>query len=310
MRQPLPPLPRLGVGRVEGGQQPHVVRCPPRGELGHQRPRPRACVLALARDGEHADLVEVDDHRLAAQRRAPLHHLARLLERVRLVLGERVHAQVELDLAVERDRARAEAHMQEVLVIRPALPHVGALDEQRPQPPRVGVQPRQRRALALAGLGQLGVALAQVLRVAASLRGRPLAHAALLRPAHAERERHQQHEHRPGDVQERAVLVDDREAHHADPADDGEQHLDDRGVGRCGLGRRRRDAQRLRRHGRRIFPRGSMEGQRVLGCHLVISHTTGRPHSCRGVCFRCLGYPCWRRPTGAKGGTPGCPTLL
>ena len=289
VRQPLPPLPCPRVGRVEGGQQPHVVRRAPGRELRHQRPCPRTRALAIAGDGEHADLLEVDHHRLAAQRRAPLDHLASLLERVRLVLGERVHAEVERDVAVERDRPGAEAHVQEVLVVGPALPDVGALDQQRPQPAHVGVQPRHRAALELARLRQLAVALAQVLGVPSRLLGRPLAHAAALRPAHAERERQQEQQHRPGDVQEHAVPVDDREADHADPADDGKQQLDDRRVGRNRLRRRRRDAQRVRRNGRRILPRRSMEGQGVLCRHLVISHTTDGQHSCRGVHFRCVG---------------------
>ena len=205
VRQPLPPLPRLGVLGREGRQQPQVVRRAPGGELVHQRARPRARALAIAGHGQHADAVEVDHHRLTAQRAPPLDELARLLERVRLVLGERVHPEVELDGPVERHRAGAEPDVQEVAMVGPALPHVGALDQQRPQAPRIGVQARQRPALELAGLGQLVVALAQVLGVAARLVGRALAHRALLRPAHAEREQQQQRDHRARDVQEQRV---------------------------------------------------------------------------------------------------------
>ena len=230
--------------------------------------RVHARALAIAGHGQHADVREVDDDGLAAQRRAAVHHLARLLQRLRLVLGERVHPQVELDVAVERHVAGAQAHVEEVVVVGPALPDVLALDEQRPQAAGVRIQACERPALQLPGLGELGLALAQVLRVPARLGRRPLAHAPLLRPADADRGADHQHDHRPGDVEERAVAVDEREAEHPDAADHGHEHLDDRGVRGRGLRRRSRYAQPLRGHGLRILARRSMEGQRVLCCHL------------------------------------------
>ena len=284
VREPLPPLPGLGGLGLERRQQPDVVRRAPGGELVHQRARPRARVVALAGDGQHADLGEVDDHRLTAQRASALDQLARLLERVRLVLGERVHAEVEVDLAVQRHGAGAEPDVQEVAMVGPALPDVGALDQQRPQAAGVGIQTCQRPALELAGLRQLGVALAQVLGVAPGLVGRPLAHLALLRPAHAEREQQQQRDHAAGDVEEQRVAVDQREADHADAAHDREEELDDRGVRRGRLDRRRRDAQPLRGNGGRILPGRAMEGQRVLCCHECLHGY----HGCRSFRPRCL----------------------
>ena len=258
VRQPLPHSQASASSAPEGRQQPQVVRRPPGRELVHQRPGPRARVVAGAGHREHADVAEIDDHRLTAQRASPLDELARLLERVRLVLGKRVETEVELHLAVERHRPRAEPHVQEVAVVGPALPHVGALDQQRPEPPGIRIQPRERPALELAGLGQLDVALAQVLGVAAGLVGRALAHLALLRPAHADREQQQQHDHRAGDVEEQRVAVDDREADQAHAAHHREQQLDERGVRRRGLRRRRRDPQPLRRHGGWILPGRAM----------------------------------------------------
>ena len=102
------------------------------------------------------------------------------------------------------DGALAEPHVQEVLVVRAALPDVAALHELRPQRLRVGVQARQRGALQLARARQVEVLLAQVVGVAPRVGRGALAHAALLRPAHAERERQQQDDHRAGDVEERA----------------------------------------------------------------------------------------------------------
>ena len=274
VRQPLAPLPLVGVLGGEGGEQPQVVRRAPGGELVHQRARPRAGAVAVAGHGQHADVGEVDHHRLAAQRLSPLDELARLVQRLHLVLGERVHAEVELDFAVERHVAGAEPHVQEVAVVGPALPHVRALDQQRPQPAGLGVESRQSAALQLARLRQLDVALAQVLRVPARVVRRALAHRALLRPPHSDRERQQQHDHRPGDEQERAAPVDDREADEADAADNREEDLDQRRVRWRRLGRRRRDPQPLGGHGPGIFPRRAMESQRVLCRHLGTTNTT------------------------------------
>jgi hypothetical protein len=260
------------------------MRGAPGGELAHQRARPRPAAVAIAGHGQHADVGEVDDDRLAAQRRAAVDQLARLLQRLWLIVGERVHPEVEVDIAVQRHCTGAEAHVQEVPVVGAALPDVLALDQQRPQAARVGVEPVQRGALELARRGQLGFALAQVLRVATGLLRRALAHAPLLRPAHADREEHQQQEHPARHVQERRVAVDERVADHPEPADDREQQLDDRGVGRSRLRRRRRDAQLLRRHGRRVLAGGSMEGQRVLCCHFVLTDTTADGPPRRGVC--------------------------
>ena len=308
MRQPLPPLPVVGVLGVEHGQQTHVVRGAPGGELVHQRARPRARVPAVAGDGEHPDLGEIDHHRLTAQRASALDELARLLERVRLVLGERVHAEVELDLAVQRHVAGAEPDVQEIAVIGPALPHVRALDQQCPQPAWIGIQARQRAALELAGLGQLAVALAQVLGVAPRLVGRALADPALLRPAHAEREQQQQQDHRAGDVEEQGVAVDQREADHADAAHDREQHLDDRGVRRRRLRRRRRDPQPLRGHGRRVLPGRAMEGQRVLCCHLCLHGYHRRRSFIRRCLLASVRVPVIATSNRSKGRQPGCPT--
>ncbi len=192
--------------------------------LAHARP------AAVAGDGEHADVVEPDDDRLAAQRRAAVDQLARLLQRLRLVLGERVHAEVELDFAIERHVAGPDAHMQEVAMVGAALPDVLALDQQRPQPGRLRVQAMQRATLELARLRQLTLALAQVLRVAARLLRRPFAHAALLRPAHPDREQQHQRQHSARHVEERGVAVHERVPDHAEAADHREQRLDDRGM--------------------------------------------------------------------------------
>ena len=291
MRQPLPPLPRLALGAVEGGQHPHVVRRAPGGELEHQRARPRAGAAAVSGDGEHADVLEPDDDRLAAQRGAAVDQLARLLQRLRLVLGERVHPEIELNVAVERHVPGTDAHVQEIAMVRTALPDVLALDQQRPQPSRLRVEAMQRTALELPRLRQLTLALAQVLGVTARLLRRPLADAALLRPAHADREQQHQRQHPARDVQERGVAVDERVPDHAEPADHREQQLDDRGVCRSRLRGRRGNAQFLRRHGRRILARGSMEGQRVRCCHLSPRIPPRRfLHAC-GVCWLSAGYP-------------------
>ena len=307
VRQPLPPLPRLGVLGREGRQQPQVVRRAPGGELVHQRARPRARALAIAGHGQHADAVEVDHHRLTAQRAPPLDELARLLERGRLVLGERVDPEVELHGPVERHRAGAEPDVHEVAMVGPALPHVGALDQQRPQAPRIGVQARERPALEISGLGQLGVALAQVLGVAARLVGRALAHRALLRPAHAEREQQQQRDHRARDVEEQRVAVHEREADHAHAAHDREEELNDRRLRRRRLHRRRRDPQPLRGHGGRVLPGRAMEGQRVLCCHSCLHGYHSR--SFRPRCLLAsVRVPVIATSNRSKGRQPGCPT--
>jgi S-DNA-T family DNA segregation ATPase FtsK/SpoIIIE len=85
VRKPLAPVPLRGVGRLEGGEQPQVVRGAPRRELGHQRPDPPPRALAVARHGQHADVVEADHHGLPAQHVTALHHAPRLLQRLRLL---------------------------------------------------------------------------------------------------------------------------------------------------------------------------------------------------------------------------------
>ena len=106
VREPLAPLPLFGLVAVERREHPHVVRRAPRGQLRHEGARPGPRAGAVAGDGEHADPVQADDDGLAAQRLAAVDHLARLLQRLRLVLGERVHPEVEVDLAVQRHGIR------------------------------------------------------------------------------------------------------------------------------------------------------------------------------------------------------------
>ena len=126
VRQPLPPLPRVGVlgaskavssRRSCGARQAASWAISPR---AHARERSRSPVTASTPISG-----QVDDDRLAAQLRAPLDQPARLVQRVLLVLGERVHPEVELD---RRGRAATvpspSAHVQEVAVVRAALPDV------------------------------------------------------------------------------------------------------------------------------------------------------------------------------------------
>ena len=199
MRQPLAPLPRRR-------RRPGSKAVSSRTSCGARQAAScvisarvqRARALAVAGDGEHADLGEVDDHRLAAQRRAPLDQLARLLQRLRLVLGERVHPEVELDLAVERHRAACRAARAGSPCGPGRRSHTSArLTSSVHSRPGSGYSRASAPRWSSPASASSRVALAQVLRVAARLLGRPLAHAALLRPAHAERERQQQQRSSP-----------------------------------------------------------------------------------------------------------------
>ena len=58
--------------------------------------------------------------------------------------------QVELDRAVERDRALADAHVHEVAVVGAALPDLAALDDLGPELLRLRVQALERGALQIA----------------------------------------------------------------------------------------------------------------------------------------------------------------
>src|SRR6185295_10343963 len=69
------------------------------------------------------------------------------------------------------------------------------------------------------------------------------------------------------------------------------------------------DPQFLRRHGRRILARGSMEGQRVRCCHLSPWIPPRRfLHAC-GVCWLSAGYPRLRRPSRSQGRQPRMPNI-
>jgi hypothetical protein len=184
------------------------------------------------------------------------------VQRLRLVFGQRVHSELELDRAVERHVPAAEPHVHEVGVVRPPLPNRPPLEHRRPEPPGIRVEPRQGAPLQLACLRELIVALAQVARVAAGVGSCAQPHAAALGPPHREREAQHQDDHRGGDVEEDAVAEGDPEPEQPDAPDDREERLDHAELRRDRDGRRRPDARRVARDWRGPVARWSVEGRR------------------------------------------------
>jgi hypothetical protein len=275
VREPLHPVPVGRVGPVVGGHQAQVAGRPERGELRSDGAHQRARLGRIADDRGDAHPVQVDHHRQVVDALpAPLDR-ARLVLEVALAVGHRVVADVQPHRPRVWHASAADSHAEEVAVAGAPLPEISLGEHQAPEPLVVGVQALGGGELEVGVARELPLDPGQVHAVLVAVAPAALADAAHLRPAHPRGEQEAQADEAERDVQEQPVPVDEREAQHREAADDREQRLHDAAARGLRLGRRRVDAQLLRRN--RVGPGSRWPVERRFGLlgfpHLTVSCT-------------------------------------